>query len=307
MVFFNGGTTKYLVFQCMCITSISNNRDYVCAEDENEALRLYILVPGAKPWGLTNQPGFLVSSDPKWLRVTCLHLGDGKRQKWKVLHFARKEVFSSNSNIGTEIKIDGVLGATETHFINKMNNCLQFYVLRKAMTNICSSGIICVVKGRQIKQFFSLLWMGNWGIEIWFTWDMIYLRSLFFSLTHTQMQTETLKENEMFLNAWLLCKSSFFYICSKFLNCTSPQIPISIKMPSTWLLLIESAKSVQSFNLPAVMSTYSISLHLHPHLFGCFSLSLLAFFFWKKLLLEILSLYNEGVKGYPAYKLNETI
>lgn len=78
-------------------------------------------------------------------------------------------------------------------------------------------------------------------------------------------------------------------------------------MPSTWLLLIESAKSVQSFNLPAVMNTYSTSLYLHPHLFGRSSLSLLAFFFWEKLLLEILSLYNEGVKGYPAYKLNETI
>lgn len=81
MVFFNGETTKYLIFQCICITSINNNRDCVCAEDENEALRLYILVPEAKPWGLTNQPGFLVSSDPEGLNVACLHIGDGKRQK----------------------------------------------------------------------------------------------------------------------------------------------------------------------------------------------------------------------------------
>lgn len=181
MVFFNGGTTKYLVFQCMCITSISNKRDYVCAEDENEALRLYILVPGAKPWGLTNQTVFLVCSDPKWLHVTCLHLvSDGKRQKWKVLHFAGKEVFSSNTNIGTEIKIDGVLGTTETHFINKMNNCFQFYVLRKAMTNICTSGIICVVKGRQIKQFFLFY---EWETEAQ-SYDLLET-SLFLSYTHT--------------------------------------------------------------------------------------------------------------------------
>lgn len=81
MVFFNGETIKYLVFQCMCITSINNNRVYVCAEDVNEVLRLYILVPEAKPWGLTKQPDFLVSSDPKGLNVTCLHIEVGKRQK----------------------------------------------------------------------------------------------------------------------------------------------------------------------------------------------------------------------------------
>lgn len=77
----NGTTTKYLVFQGKCITSINKNKDYVCAEDENEAPRLYILVPEARPWGLTNQPGFLVSPDPKGLSVTCLHIWDRKRQK----------------------------------------------------------------------------------------------------------------------------------------------------------------------------------------------------------------------------------
>ena len=41
--------------------------------------------------------------------------------------FARKEVFSSNSNVGTEIKIDGVLDATETHSINEITNRFQFY------------------------------------------------------------------------------------------------------------------------------------------------------------------------------------
>jgi len=65
----------------MCITSINNNRDYVCTEDENEALSLFILVPEGKPWGLTNQPGFLVFSDPKGVSVTCLNIGDGKTQK----------------------------------------------------------------------------------------------------------------------------------------------------------------------------------------------------------------------------------
>lgn len=38
--------------------------------DGNEAPRLYILVPEAKPWGLTNQPGFLVSSISMELAVT---------------------------------------------------------------------------------------------------------------------------------------------------------------------------------------------------------------------------------------------
>lgn len=70
----NGETTKYQVFQCRCITSINSKKDCICAEDENESLRLYILVPEAKPWGLTNQPGFLVSSDPKGFSVASLHI-----------------------------------------------------------------------------------------------------------------------------------------------------------------------------------------------------------------------------------------
>lgn len=44
-----------------------------------------------------------------------------------MLHFARKEVFSSNLDISTEIKIDGVLDATETHSVNEMNNRFHFY------------------------------------------------------------------------------------------------------------------------------------------------------------------------------------
>lgn len=45
-----------LFFQFMCISPININGNCMCTEDENKALRLYRLVPQAKPWGLTNQP-----------------------------------------------------------------------------------------------------------------------------------------------------------------------------------------------------------------------------------------------------------
>lgn len=161
----NGETTKYQVFQCKCVTSINNKKDYICAESENERLRLYILVPEARPWGQTNQPGFLVSPDPKGFRVTSPHIWDRKRQKWKVLYISRKEVFSSNSNVGIEIKIN-VPDATKHILLRKwmlIFNFMQNKCIKKADDKyLCIRNYMCCDRTK-ITQMF-LLGMGNWGI-----------------------------------------------------------------------------------------------------------------------------------------------
>lgn len=94
--FFNGATIRENIWSfCMRINSINNNRDYVCTADGNEAPRLYILVPEAKPWGLTNQPGFLVSSISMELAVTWLQVREEKRQKLKAQHWIRRSCWLS--------------------------------------------------------------------------------------------------------------------------------------------------------------------------------------------------------------------
>lgn len=183
----NGETTKYQVFQCRCIPSINNKKDYMCAEDENEPLRLYILVPEARPWGLTNQPGFLVSAEPKGFSVTSLHIWDRKREKWKLLHLSRKEVFSSNSNIGIEIKINGVLDATKQILLMKWTivfNFMQNKCMKKGEDKyLCIRNYICCNR-KKITQSF-ILWMGNRDLDIWFT------RDFSFSVLHTQRRVSS--------------------------------------------------------------------------------------------------------------------
>lgn len=112
-------------------------------------------------WGQAvgpNKTGWL--SDPKGFCVTSLHIWDRKREKWKVLHLSRKEVFSSNSNVGIEIKINGVPDATKHILLMKWTFSIlcRTNVLRKVMINICAWGIIDAVIGRKLLNCFFYEW-----------------------------------------------------------------------------------------------------------------------------------------------------